>query len=88
MSENDRKPAESLAETLHRHRDPDPEQWDEAEAVTGRPNDLKQNEVENSTFAERAKRHAREKKVDSESTDNKAVTGASTKKAAKGRSKA
>ena len=44
--------AESKSETYHRHGEPDPSQWDEAVAVTGREADAV---PENSSFADRAK---------------------------------
>lgn len=71
---------------LHRHGDPDPDTWDEAKSVTGRPNDLGDRgtddpALENSTLASRAK--ARQaKKVDAEDVEDKAIKKAPAKKAA------
>jgi hypothetical protein len=66
----------------------DKNQADEAEAVTGRPNDIPIQEPQdaplggNSTLASRAAANkADAKKVDADSGENKAVTGASTKAA-------
>lgn len=44
--------ATTHAETYHRHGDPDPSQWDEAVAVTGREADAVPS---NTTFADRAR---------------------------------
>lgn len=76
--EKDPNEATSFAETLHRH-DPDPSQWEEAQAVTGRPVDKA---GPNSTLAERAqanKAKPAEKAVAQEDTENKAVQSAPTK---------
>jgi hypothetical protein len=86
-----RGPATELADTFHRHGEPDPSKWDEQEAVTGRPNDTPlrgedEPAVPNSTLAERAgARQRSEKRVDAETkdTENKAVTSALTKAPAK-----
>lgn len=85
------KEATTHADLYHRHGDPDSSKWEEAPAVTDRPNDtpLREKEkpaVANSTLAERAKaRQAAEtKQVDAESeTEDKAVTSASTKRTRK-----
>ena len=55
--------AEERDRSLHRHGDPDPSEWDEAQAVTGRENDtpLRGEDtpaVPNSTLASRAKERA------------------------------
>lgn len=55
---------------LYRHGAPDPSKWDEAQAVTGRPNDLVEGKVSNSTFADR-------KAV--QSAENKAVQTSESK---------
>jgi hypothetical protein len=75
-----RDPAESFADTLHRH-DVDSSEWQEAEAVTGRPVDKA---GPNSTLAERAKARAGEKRVnkDDDEVENKAVQSAPSKNAA------
>lgn len=78
----EREPATSTADTYHRHGDPDPSQWQEAEAVTDRPPDTPQRgedsyAVPNSTFADRAKAAA--KAVASGDAEDKAVSSASTK---------
>lgn len=78
--------ATSHAETYHRHGDPDPDKWEEAEAVTGRPNDNAPGSVvQNSTLASRAAAAAKAtaKEVKADSTEDKAVTSASTKTPAK-----
>lgn len=72
---------------LHRHGDPDPDKWDEAEAVTGRPNDLGNRGTDkpalpNSTLASRAKARTDEKQVDAEQVEDRAVKKAPAKKAA------
>lgn len=63
---------------LHRHGDPDPSKWQQAEAVTGRPNDLVEGEVHNSTFASRRKRRAPAKQVAAVQAEDKAVSGPRT----------
>lgn len=71
----EREEATSAADTLHRHGDPDPSNWDEAQAVTGRPQDQPE---ANTTFAERAKGRKGTKAV--QSAENKAVSsGTETK---------
>lgn len=57
--------AETTADTYHRHGDPDPAKWEEQPAVTGRPNDLRDGEVTNTTFADRAKTDGENKAVQS-----------------------
>ena len=57
----------------------------EQQAVTGRPNDLVEGKVKNSSFADRAKaRGANKKAVDSGDVEDKAV-GRSERKSTKGR---
>ena len=70
--------AEERDRSLHRHGDPDPSEWDEAQAVTGRDNDtpLRGEDtyaVPNTTFAERskAKQSAETKAV--QTAENKGV---------------
>lgn len=70
--------ATTPADTLHRHGDPDPSEWQEAEAVTGRPND---EASPNSTMADRAKARKQVDK-DSDVVEDKAITKAPAKKAA------
>lgn len=50
------------AETYHRHGDPDPSQWDKAEAVTGRESDTA---PANTSFADRAKQSGGNRAVQS-----------------------
>lgn len=67
-------PDEPRDRGLHRHGDPDPDKWEEAEAVTGRPADVP---PDNSTLASRAK--ARVKQVDPDDVEDKAITKAPAK---------
>lgn len=77
--------ATEFADTLHRHGDPDPKQWDGQAAVTGRKPDTPQRGVDkpavaNSTLAERAQaRLSASKRVDREDVEDKAVSKATTK---------
>lgn len=75
-----REPATETADLYHRHGEPDASAWQEAAAVTDRPNDL-EGEVRNTTMAERAaaRKKASAKEVKAESTEDKAVTSAATK---------
>ena len=74
--------ATTHAETFHRHGDPDPSNWDEAQAVTGRPAD---EPTSNSTLAERATaRKGDAKQVDADEVEDKAVKKAPARKAKKG----
>lgn len=82
--EKDPNEATALAETFHRHGEPDPSKWQEAEAVTDRPNDtpLRGDDVyavPNTTMADRRK--ARDvKQVKSEDVEDKAVKKKATRK--------
>ncbi len=84
MAEDNDRTAESHAETYHRHGDPDPSNWDEAKAVTGRPADKP---GDNTTFAGRAKAAGKasnaSKQVDGSATEDKSVSSAATKRARK-----
>lgn len=83
--EKDPNEATSHAETYHRHGDPDPSKWEEAQAVTDRPNDLEPGStVHNSTLAERAKANKAKpaaKVVDEDAAENKAVQSSEAKAA-------
>lgn len=70
-------PDEPRDRGLHRHGDPDPSQWQEAEAVTGRPAD---EPPDNSTLSSRS---GGAKKVDADDVEDKAVEAAPAKKAGK-----
>lgn len=74
--EKDPNEATTKADTYHRH-DPDPEKWEEAVAVTGRPADVF---APNSTLAKRAAERGKgAKEVKEEQAEDKAVTSAATK---------
>lgn len=62
---------------LHRHGDPDPDKWDQADTVTGRPPDEPGG---NSTLSSRAKAR---KQVKSDDVEDKAVKAPAKKAAAK-----
>lgn len=85
--QTERPEANTSAETYERHGKPDPSKWQEAEAVTDRPNDLVAGQVTNSTMADRAKARAKAKPeakvVDDDAAENKAVTTAAKKAPAK-----
>lgn len=78
------------ADQYHRH-EPDPSKWDEAVAVTGRPNDIPLSEpdddlpevLRNSTLAARAEANKRRSKKVVDESENKAVQAAETKKPAR-----
>lgn len=81
--EKDPNEATTHADLYHRH-EPDPSGWEEAEAVTDRPNDTPPgSQVSNSTFADRAKAtgQAEMKVVEATDAENKAVQSAEAKKA-------
>lgn len=79
--------ATATADLYHRHGDPDPSKWNEAESVTDRPNDTPLEDVPapsnyavpNSTFADRAKAEKAAAKQVTQAED-KAVTTARTKR--------
>lgn len=70
------------ADTLHRHGEPDPSQWDKADTVTQRPNDLVDGKVSNTTFGDRSKsaKPVDTKAVEEDEADNKAVKSSRTAK--------
>lgn len=81
----DEKEATTHADLYQRHEQSS-ENWEEAQAVTGRPNDNPITEPQdapnggNSTLASRAKaRKADAKQVQPEAAEDKAVTSAATK---------
>lgn len=82
--EKDPNEATTHADLYLREGEPDPSEWEEAEAVTGRPADVPPG---NSTFAERAKASgkAEVKVVEGKDAENKAVQAAEVKKAPRAR---
>lgn len=78
-----REEATTHGDLYERKGKPDPEAWEKAESVTGRPNDLVAGEVHNSTMAERAKARPKPetKVVDDDDAENKAITKAPAKRA-------
>lgn len=87
QTDDERPEAVTHGDLYERKGKPDPEAWDKAEAVTGRPNDLVEGEVTNSTLADRARARANAKPeakvVDDDAAENKAVTTAAKKAPAK-----